>query len=75
MLFRSIGSTRGVELLERIAQNVDRQQDVGLLEELCDIMIQGSLCGLGGMAPFPVQSALKHFPEDFRPRKGSDVRA
>jgi formate dehydrogenase iron-sulfur subunit len=39
---------------------------VRLLEELCETMVQGSLCGLGGMAPFPVQSALKHFREDFR---------
>jgi formate dehydrogenase iron-sulfur subunit len=28
-------------------------------------MINGSLCGLGGMTPFPVQSALKYFREDF----------
>jgi formate dehydrogenase iron-sulfur subunit len=41
---------------------------VQLLEELCDTMVQGSLCGLGGMAPFPVQSALKYFREDFRAR-------
>jgi formate dehydrogenase iron-sulfur subunit len=38
------------------------------LEELCETMLQGSLCGLGGMTPFPVSSALKHFREDFRAR-------
>ena len=37
-----------------------------LVEELCDTMLNASLCGLGGMTPFPVQSAMKHFPEDFR---------
>ena len=63
-----IGSTRGVEVLDRIIQAVDRPQNLALLDELCDTMIQGSLCGLGGMAPFPVQSAIKHFPEDFNVR-------
>ena len=41
------------------------QLNLALLEELCDTMINGSLCGLGGMTPFPVLSALNFFPEDF----------
>jgi formate dehydrogenase iron-sulfur subunit len=61
-----IGSTRGVEVIDRILAGVDGERNVKLLEELCETMVQGSLCGLGGMAPFPVQSALKHFREDFR---------
>ena len=61
-----IGSTRGVEVIDRIVQGVDRARNVELLGELCDTMLNGSLCGLGGMTPFPVQSALKHFPEDFK---------
>ena len=61
-----IGSTRGMEVIDRILAGSER--DVQLLEELCETMVQGSLCGLGGMAPFPVQSALKHFREDFRAR-------
>jgi len=65
-----IGSTRGVEVIDRIMQGVDRDMNLALLEELCDTMVQGSLCGLGGMAPFPVQSALKYFPEDFRAARG-----
>ena len=60
-----IGSTRGVEVIDRIMFGVNREQDLTLLEELCDTMLNGSLCGLGGMTPFPVQSALKHFREDF----------
>ena len=44
---------------------VDRPQNVVLLEELCDTMLHGSLCGLGGLTPYPVQSALKHFRGDF----------
>jgi len=63
-----IGSTRGVEVIDRILAGVDGERNVRLLEELCETMVQGSLCGLGGMAPFPVQSALKHFSEDFRAR-------
>jgi formate dehydrogenase iron-sulfur subunit len=61
-----IGSTRGVEVIDRILAGEDGERNVRLLEELCETMVQGSLCGLGGMAPFPVQSALKHFREDFR---------
>jgi formate dehydrogenase iron-sulfur subunit len=61
-----IGSTRGVELMDRVMANVQRQQNLQLLDELCETMLHGSLCGLGGMTPIPVRSALKHFPEDFR---------
>lgn len=60
-----IGSTRGVELLDRIIANVDRERNVRLVDELCETMLLGSLCGLGGMTPFPVRSAIRHFPEDF----------
>jgi formate dehydrogenase iron-sulfur subunit len=63
-----IGSTRGMEVIDRILAGVDSERNVRLLEELCETMVQGSLCGLGGMAPFPVQSALKHFRGDFRAR-------
>ena len=60
-----IGSTRGVEVIDRILAGTHREANLDLLEELCDTMVDGSLCGLGGMTPFPVRSALKHFPEDF----------
>ncbi len=63
-----IGSTRGIEVIDRIIEGRDTAADVRRLEELCELMVQGSLCGLGGMAPFPVQSALRHFREDFRIR-------
>ena len=43
-----------------------RVESIELLEELCDTMIDGSLCAMGGMTPFPVRSALLHFPEDFK---------
>jgi len=61
-----IGSTRGVETLDKIAAGgPQREQQVHLLRDLCDTMLGGSLCALGGMAPYPVLSALDHFPEDF----------
>jgi formate dehydrogenase iron-sulfur subunit len=80
-----IGSTRGVETIDRIIaggraagglealpqmrnakaapRSVD--QEIELLRDLCDTMKFGSLCALGGFTPYPVLSALDHFPEDF----------
>jgi formate dehydrogenase iron-sulfur subunit len=61
-----IGSTRGVEVIDRIRLGVDRDRNIALLEQLCDTLLNGSLCGLGGMTPYPVKSALQHFGADFR---------
>jgi formate dehydrogenase iron-sulfur subunit len=60
-----IGSTRGVEVIDRIVADRNRASNIELLTELCDTMLAGSLCALGGLAPYPVLSSLKHFPEDF----------
>ncbi len=60
-----IGSTRGIEVIDRITGNKDREQQVVLLRDLCDTMTDGSLCAMGAMTPNPVISALKHYPEDF----------
>ena len=60
-----IGSTRGIEVLDRIANRKDRAETLGLLRDLCDTMTYGSLCALGGLTPLPVLSALRYFPEDF----------
>jgi len=62
-----IGSTRGVEVIDKIAANVDgeRPRQVILLRELCDTMLNGSMCAMGSMTPYPVLSALNHFPQDF----------
>ena len=62
-----IGSTRGVEVVDRIARNIEPQKQIELLTDLCNTMKFGSLCALGGFTPYPVMSALTHFPEDFRP--------
>lgn len=60
-----IGSTRGVETIAKIRRQDNPEQNEQLLRDLCDTMIAGSLCALGGMAPHPVLSALEHFAEDF----------
>ena len=60
-----IGSMRGVEVIDRIRSGENRAQQVGLLRDLCDTMVNGSLCAMGGMTPFPVLSALDHYPQDF----------
>jgi len=60
-----IGSTRGTEVIDRIVQGIDRERNLVLLEELCETMLHGSLCGLGGLTPYPVRSALRHFAADF----------
>ena len=64
-----VGSTRGVETIDRIIagreSGQDVQADLVLLDDLCDTMTKGSLCAMGGLTPMPVQSAIKHFPEDF----------
>jgi formate dehydrogenase iron-sulfur subunit len=60
----------GVELAPQMHNmpKAGRTQDeeIQLLEDLCDTMKFGSLCALGGFTPYPVMSALKHWPEDFR---------
>ena len=60
-----IGSTRGVEVIDKIVNNQDRDLNIALLRDLSDTMLNSSLCALGGMTPYPVLSALNHFPGDF----------
>ncbi len=66
-----IGSVRGVEVIDRIRGRIDHDDNLVVLDDLCELMVDGSLCAMGGMTPIPVQSALKYFPEDFglRPAK------
>jgi formate dehydrogenase iron-sulfur subunit len=60
-----IGATRGVEVMDRIIAGQDRAAQVELLRDLCDTMLNGSMCAMGGMTPYPVLSALNHFSQDF----------
>jgi formate dehydrogenase iron-sulfur subunit len=70
-----IGSTRGVETIDRIIRGEDRAANLAVLEDVCNTMKFGSLCALGGFAPYPVTSAFTHFPEDFGARPGVAVAA
>jgi formate dehydrogenase iron-sulfur subunit len=61
-----IGAVRGVEVLDRLAAGTEPQKNLALLEDLCTLMTDGSLCAMGGLTPMPVRTALQYFPEDFR---------
>jgi formate dehydrogenase iron-sulfur subunit len=60
-----IGSTRGVEVIDKIIAGEDPFAQLDLLQDLCTTMTDASLCALGDLTPLPVMSALRHFPEDF----------
>jgi len=60
-----IGATRGVEVMDKIKSGKDHAKNIQVLRDLSDTMLNGSLCALGGMTPYPVISALNHFGEDF----------
>jgi formate dehydrogenase iron-sulfur subunit len=62
-----IGSTRGREVLDKVIAGEKVEANLALLDDLCTVMADGSLCALGGLAPLPVRSALKYFREDFVP--------
>jgi formate dehydrogenase iron-sulfur subunit len=60
-----IGSTRGVEVIDRLLAGENAAKQETILRDLCETLTYGSLCALGGLTPYPVLSALNHFPEDF----------
>jgi formate dehydrogenase iron-sulfur subunit len=60
-----IGSTRGVEVIDRLVAGENPAKQETILRDLCETLTYGSLCALGGLTPYPVISALNHFPEDF----------
>jgi formate dehydrogenase iron-sulfur subunit len=68
-----IGSTRGAEVIENIRNGRESEKNLKVLNDLCEVMKDGSLCALGGLTPMPVKSALAHFAEDFgpAPRRGT----
>lgn len=68
-----IGAVRGAEVMAKIRKGENTVENSELVADLCDTMEDGSLCAMGGMTPYPVRSAFKHFPEDFKsqPLKGS----
>jgi formate dehydrogenase iron-sulfur subunit len=60
-----IGSTRGVEVIDRLVAGENAAKQETILRDLCETLTYGSLCALGGLTPYPVISALNHFPQDF----------
>ena len=64
-----VGAVRGVEVIDRITAGEHRDENLALLEDLCDVMTDGSLCAMGGLTPMPVRSAITHFPDDFVARQ------
>jgi formate dehydrogenase iron-sulfur subunit len=60
-----IGATRGRETMDKVMAGVDAAENLAVIEDLCNTMKFGSLCALGGFTPYPVMSALTHFPQDF----------
>ncbi len=70
-----IGSTRGVELIDKIVAGQDRDQNIEILVDLCEVMADASLCAMGGFTPLPVRSALTHFTDDFHRPAPNGVHA
>ena len=72
-----IGSTRGMELIDKIVSgdggDDGRNANIAVLVDLCEVMVDGSLCAMGGLTPLPVRSALTHFTDDFNPAIGATV--
>lgn len=62
-----IGATRGVETLDKLRAGIEPERNLALVTDLCNTMKFGSLCALGGFTPYPVMSAITHFPGDFQP--------
>jgi len=60
-----IGATRGVEAIDKIVAGQQREKNLAVVQDLCELMTDGSLCAMGGLTPLPVQSALRHFAGDF----------
>jgi formate dehydrogenase iron-sulfur subunit len=61
-----VGATRGVETMDKVISGIRPEANLKLVEDLCEIMTDGSLCAMGGLTPMPVMSAITNFPEDFR---------
>lgn len=60
-----VGTAVMYDLLARITDGEGREQDLSMLEEMCDLVKNTSLCGLGQTAPNPVLSTLRYFREEY----------
>ena len=70
-----LGAVRGVETIDKVIQGDDVDDNMALLDDLCELMTDGSLCAMGGLTPLPVRSAIAHFGDDFLDRGGRDASA
>jgi formate dehydrogenase iron-sulfur subunit len=70
-----IGAVRGMEVVDRITAGIQPQKNTALLQDLCELMTDASLCAMGGLTPMPVMSALTHFAEDFNAASRVAARA
>ena len=69
-----IGAVRGVEVIDKIINGTEVEKNIKLVRDLSDTMLNGSLCALGGMTPYPVLSAMNHFASDFEPKPKSVIK-
>ena len=60
-----IGSVRGKETFDRISAGENVAENIELIEDLCDLMEDASLCAMGGLTPMPVRTAMTLFSEEF----------
>jgi formate dehydrogenase iron-sulfur subunit len=60
-----IGSVRGKETLDKIASGENIEENIQILDDLCDLMEEASLCAMGGLTPMPVRTAMRLFPNEF----------
>ena len=60
-----VGAVRGKETIEKILRGENVAKNIALIDDLCELMRDGSLCAMGGLTPMPVLSAIRLFPEDF----------
>ena len=70
-----IGAVRGTEVIDRILAGIEPTKNFEVLDDLCQVMTDASLCAMGGLTPIPVISALTHFPDDFHPATRLSVAA
>ncbi len=60
-----IGTKRLLEILDRICKGEGREGDIELLEETCNEIKAGALCGLGQTAPNPVLTTIKYYRDEY----------
>jgi formate dehydrogenase iron-sulfur subunit len=71
-----VGAVRGKETVEKILAGQEVDRNLAIIDDLCELMRDGSLCAMGGLTPMPVLSAIRLFPDDFRrPGQGAAAAA